>query len=205
MLPPDDTGTTAAVQQYLGALAGAHVDSPADPIIRTLLARAVGRLPMLCTTLLHQSHTRRMKPISADPSRQSLMLPCDDPRPFLAVQMTVAAGTHVRKSAATTISWSGLARRHRYSVARVGWLDRCLRAVGPNLLRSGRTAAGKATPSRLEAEVEPVLASPGTAYGPPLPDIWMGRGGRRRGSGQRVPVRVDENQRLSDGLTVFCN
>jgi RNA polymerase sigma-70 factor (ECF subfamily) len=55
MLPPDDTGTTAAVQQYLGALAGPHVDSPADPIIRALLARAVGRLHMLCTTLLHQS------------------------------------------------------------------------------------------------------------------------------------------------------
>ncbi len=58
MLPPDEAGTTAAVQQYLGALAGAHADSPADPIIRALLARAVGRLHMLCTTLLHQSYPR---------------------------------------------------------------------------------------------------------------------------------------------------
>jgi len=62
MVPKDGTCTTAAVQQYLGELAGVHGDSFADPIIRGLLARAVGRLHMLCATLLHQSYPRLTQP-----------------------------------------------------------------------------------------------------------------------------------------------
>jgi len=41
--------TTAVVQQYLNELAG---DADAEPIVRALLARAVGRLRMLCANLL---------------------------------------------------------------------------------------------------------------------------------------------------------
>ena len=41
--------TTAVVQRYLDELAG---DSPAEPIVRALLDRAVRRLHLLCETLL---------------------------------------------------------------------------------------------------------------------------------------------------------
>ncbi len=62
MLPMDDAGTTAAVQHYLGELAGTRGNSPADPIVRALLARSVGRLQMLCASLLHQSYPRLTRP-----------------------------------------------------------------------------------------------------------------------------------------------
>jgi RNA polymerase sigma-70 factor (ECF subfamily) len=59
---PEDAGTTAAVQQYLGELAGVRGDSSADPLVRALLARAVGRLHMLCATLLHRGYPRLTHP-----------------------------------------------------------------------------------------------------------------------------------------------
>jgi len=51
--------TTQAVQDYLEALAG---DQPAEPIIRALLDRAIGRLQILCTSLLYRSYPRLTKP-----------------------------------------------------------------------------------------------------------------------------------------------
>jgi RNA polymerase sigma factor (sigma-70 family) len=51
--------TTAAVQRYLDDLAG---DAPADPIIRALLGRAVGRLEMLCGNMLFRSYSRLTRP-----------------------------------------------------------------------------------------------------------------------------------------------
>src|SRR6476620_5974978 len=45
--------TTAAVQQYLNALAG---DQPAEPIVRALLDRSVRRLHLLCANLLHRTY-----------------------------------------------------------------------------------------------------------------------------------------------------
>jgi RNA polymerase sigma-70 factor (ECF subfamily) len=51
--------TTAVVQRYLDALAG---DSPAEPIVRALLDRAVRRLHLLCATLLHRSYPRLTHP-----------------------------------------------------------------------------------------------------------------------------------------------
>ncbi len=51
--------TTVAVQTYLDALAG---DQPAEPIVRALLNRAVGRLQMLCTNLLYRSYPRLTRP-----------------------------------------------------------------------------------------------------------------------------------------------
>jgi RNA polymerase sigma-70 factor (ECF subfamily) len=54
-----DTGqTTVAVQRYLDELAGAHGESPAEPIIRALLSRSVDRLHLLCASLLHRSYPR---------------------------------------------------------------------------------------------------------------------------------------------------
>lgn len=54
-----DEHTTAAVQRYLGELAG---DAPSEPVVRALLERAVGRLDMLCTTLLYRSYPRLTRP-----------------------------------------------------------------------------------------------------------------------------------------------
>jgi RNA polymerase sigma-70 factor (ECF subfamily) len=51
--------TTAAIQRYLDAPTG---DSPAEPIIRGLLNRAVRRLPILCATLLHPGYPRLTHP-----------------------------------------------------------------------------------------------------------------------------------------------
>jgi RNA polymerase sigma-70 factor (ECF subfamily) len=51
--------TTAAVQRYLDELAG---DSPAEPIVRALLDRAVRRLHVLCSTLLYRSYPRLTQP-----------------------------------------------------------------------------------------------------------------------------------------------
>jgi RNA polymerase sigma factor (sigma-70 family) len=51
--------TTAVVQRYLDELGG---DSPAEPIVRALLDRAVRRLHLLCATLLHRSYPRLTQP-----------------------------------------------------------------------------------------------------------------------------------------------
>jgi RNA polymerase sigma factor (sigma-70 family) len=50
--------TTAAVQHYLDELIGIKGDSPAEPVIRALLERAVKRLELLCATMLHRSYPR---------------------------------------------------------------------------------------------------------------------------------------------------
>jgi RNA polymerase sigma-70 factor (ECF subfamily) len=54
--------TTEVVEQYLNELAGASGDTPAEPIIRALLAKSVDRLHMLCATLLHRSYPRLTRP-----------------------------------------------------------------------------------------------------------------------------------------------
>jgi RNA polymerase sigma-70 factor (ECF subfamily) len=54
-----DECTTYVVQRYLDELAG---DSPAEPIVRALLDRAVRRLHLLCATLLHRNYPRLTQP-----------------------------------------------------------------------------------------------------------------------------------------------
>jgi RNA polymerase sigma-70 factor (ECF subfamily) len=51
--------TTVVVQRYLDELAQ---DSPAEPIVRALLDRAVRRLHLLCSALLHRSYPRLTHP-----------------------------------------------------------------------------------------------------------------------------------------------
>jgi len=51
--------TTAVVQRYLDELGG---DSPAEPIVRELLDRAVRRLHVLCATMLHRNYPRLTHP-----------------------------------------------------------------------------------------------------------------------------------------------
>jgi RNA polymerase sigma-70 factor (ECF subfamily) len=47
--------TTLVIQHYLDALPG---DSAAEPIVRDLLARSVGRLRLLCSTFLYKRYPR---------------------------------------------------------------------------------------------------------------------------------------------------
>jgi RNA polymerase sigma-70 factor (ECF subfamily) len=53
--------STAVIQRYLDELSG---DSPAEPIVRALLDRAVRRLYLLCATLPHRSYPRLTQPPS---------------------------------------------------------------------------------------------------------------------------------------------
>ncbi|MDY3552920.1 sigma-70 family RNA polymerase sigma factor [Gemmata sp. JC717] len=54
-----EANTTAAVQCYLDELAG---DTPAEPVVRALLGRAVRRLNQLCATLLYRHYPRLTRP-----------------------------------------------------------------------------------------------------------------------------------------------
>src|SRR3954462_7207097 len=54
-----DDRTTAVVERSLIALAG---DTPAEPVVRGLLDRAVGRLRLLCAGLLYRSYPRLARP-----------------------------------------------------------------------------------------------------------------------------------------------
>src|SRR4051812_5536844 len=57
--PMNQDHTTAVVQRCLDALAG---EAPADPLIRALLDRAVGRLELLCANMLYRSYPRLTRP-----------------------------------------------------------------------------------------------------------------------------------------------
>src|SRR5262245_30662633 len=54
----DANRTTAAIQGYLDELAGLRGESPIEPVVRTLLGVAAGRLHQLCATLLYRSYPR---------------------------------------------------------------------------------------------------------------------------------------------------
>jgi RNA polymerase sigma-70 factor (ECF subfamily) len=51
--------TTVIIQRYLDALPG---DTAAEPIVRELMERAVGRLRLLCATFLYKSYPRLTRP-----------------------------------------------------------------------------------------------------------------------------------------------
>jgi RNA polymerase sigma-70 factor (ECF subfamily) len=51
--------TTTVIQRYLDALPG---DGDAEPAVRALLERAVGRLRLLCDSLLYRSYPRLTRP-----------------------------------------------------------------------------------------------------------------------------------------------
>jgi RNA polymerase sigma-70 factor (ECF subfamily) len=103
MVPKDEACTTAAVEQYLGALAGVHGESQAQPIVRALLTRAVGRLHTLCASLLHQGYPRLTRPplnlqaeelLSAVVER--LLKALDKVRPQNVRQFFALANQHMR-------------------------------------------------------------------------------------------------------------
>jgi RNA polymerase sigma factor (sigma-70 family) len=54
-----DEPTTVIIQRYLDAL---PTDTVAEPLVRELLERAVGRLRILCGTILYKSYPRLTRP-----------------------------------------------------------------------------------------------------------------------------------------------
>jgi len=92
--------TTAVIQRYLDELDG---DSPAEPIVRALLDRAVRRLHLLCATLLYRSYPRLTQPplnLQADELlgavAERLLKALRDARPRTVRQLFALANQHMR-------------------------------------------------------------------------------------------------------------
>jgi RNA polymerase sigma-70 factor (ECF subfamily) len=92
--------TTVVVQRYLDELAG---DTPAEPIVRALLDRAVRRLHLLCSTLLYRSYPRLMQPplnMQADELlgavAERLLKALREARPRTVRQLFALANQHMR-------------------------------------------------------------------------------------------------------------
>jgi RNA polymerase sigma factor (sigma-70 family) len=92
--------TTAVVQRYLDELGG---DSPAEPIVRALLDRAVRRLHLLCATMLHRSYPRLTQPpmnLQADELlgavAERLLKALREARPRTVRQLFALANQHMR-------------------------------------------------------------------------------------------------------------
>ena len=126
-----DEHTTAVVQRYLDELGG---DSPAEPIVRALLERAVRRLHLLCATLLHRSYPRLTQPplnLQADELlgavTERLLKALREARPRTVRQLFAMANQHMR--------WelNDLARRLDEQPAAVGLCEELV----PSPLTSG--------------------------------------------------------------------
>jgi RNA polymerase sigma factor (sigma-70 family) len=96
----NDDRTTAVVERYLVALAG---DTPADPVVRELLDRAVGRLRVLCAGLLYRSYPRLARPplnLEADELLgavvERLLKALREARPRTVRQFFALANQHIR-------------------------------------------------------------------------------------------------------------
>jgi RNA polymerase sigma-70 factor (ECF subfamily) len=95
-----DERTTVVVQRYLDDLAQ---DSPAEPVVRALLDRAVRRLHLLCATLLHRRYPRLTQPplsLQADELlgavAERLLKALREARPQTVRQFFALANQHVR-------------------------------------------------------------------------------------------------------------
>src|SRR5215470_16368209 len=95
-----EENTTAIVQRYLDALGG---EAPAEPIIRSLLDRAVCRLHHLCASLLHRKFPRLMRPplnLQTDELLgavvERLLKALQAVRPTTVRQFFALAGQHLR-------------------------------------------------------------------------------------------------------------
>src|SRR3954466_15261487 len=99
----DDNQTTAAVQRFLDELAGLRGDAPAEPVIRDLLATAVHRLQVLCSSLLFRSYPRLTRPplnLQADEMLDAvverLLKAMREVRPGTVRQFFALANQHMR-------------------------------------------------------------------------------------------------------------
>jgi RNA polymerase sigma-70 factor (ECF subfamily) len=94
--------TTAVVRRYLDELAA---DSPAEPIVRALIDRAVRRLHLLCATPRHRSYPHLTHPplnLRADDGLAPWRNGCSRPyvreaRPRTARQFLALANQHMRR------------------------------------------------------------------------------------------------------------
>ena len=99
----EENHTTAVVQRYLDDLAGVRGDSPAEPVVRELLASAVNRLHVLCSSLLFRSYPRLTHPplnLRADELLSSvaerLLKAMREVRPTTVRQFFALANQHMR-------------------------------------------------------------------------------------------------------------
>jgi RNA polymerase sigma-70 factor (ECF subfamily) len=96
----DEEETTVAIRRYLEAL---PEDAAAEPIIRELLARTVGRLRLLCATFLNKSYPRLTRPpVNLETDEllsvvvERLIKALRDARPANVRQFFALANRHVR-------------------------------------------------------------------------------------------------------------
>ena len=96
----DEEHTTAVVQRYLDELADG---APAEPVVRALLDRAVGRLHRLCAAFLHRSYPRLAQPplnLQADELLgavvERLLKALREARPRTVRQFFALANQHMR-------------------------------------------------------------------------------------------------------------
>src|SRR5215510_9644526 len=99
----EPTGTSEAVQGYLDALTGLRGDSPAEPVVRSLLGRAAGRLRKLCASLLYRSYPRLTRaPLNLESEEmlsgvvERLMKALREARPGNVRQFFALANQHMR-------------------------------------------------------------------------------------------------------------
>jgi RNA polymerase sigma factor (sigma-70 family) len=95
-----DEHTTAVVQRYLDELSG---DTPAEPVIRSLLERAVHRLQHICANLLYRGYPRLTQPpLNLQPDElvggvvERLLKALREVRPPTVRQFFALANQHVR-------------------------------------------------------------------------------------------------------------
>ena len=98
-----DAHTTLQVQRYLDELAGMEGDTPAEPIVRSLLGRSVHRLEILCRKLLHESYPRLTKaPVNLEAEEllsavvERLIKALREARPKDVRQFFALANQHIR-------------------------------------------------------------------------------------------------------------
>ena len=97
------TRTTEAIQGYLDELAGIRGDSPAEPVVRSLLGRAAGRLHQICAALLYRSYPRLTRaPVNLESEEmlsavvERLMKALREARPGNVRQFFKIANQHMR-------------------------------------------------------------------------------------------------------------
>jgi RNA polymerase sigma factor (sigma-70 family) len=140
-----DDPTTAVIQRYLDAL---PEETAAEPIIRELLERSVGRLRMLCANLLYRSYPRLTQPplnVETDELLggvvAGLLKAMKKVRPLNVRQFFALANQHMRwqlndlarlldkRPLAATLAESGVA-------AAPGSRDSCLTPDGQRMLKA---------------------------------------------------------------------
>jgi len=92
--------TTVMIQRYLDELGG---DSPAEPVVRALLDRAVRRLHLVCATLLNRSYPRLTRtPLNLEADEllgavaERLIKALREARPRTVRQLFALANQHIR-------------------------------------------------------------------------------------------------------------